>query len=91
VEVNSSNGSIVLFETIDDGTNSIIPKLNYTVVQGGAHPRTVRVEGQPLHAGRFRLELRQHIVLSSRCFQGSDSYLQTDLRNYVDFLSIDDV
>lgn len=29
-------------------------------MQGGTDPRTVRVESQSLHPGRFRLELGQH-------------------------------
>mmetsp|Transcript_7624 Transcript_7624/g.18433 ORF Transcript_7624/g.18433 Transcript_7624/m.18433 type:complete len:242 (+) Transcript_7624:3479-4204(+) len=63
VKINSSNRSVVLFESIDDGTNSVIPKLDDTVVQGGTHPRTIWVKGQSLHASRFRLELSKHILL----------------------------
>ena len=61
MEMNASHGSVVFVELVDQRLHAIVPQLNDSRMERSQDPRTFAVETQPLHPGRFRFELRQHI------------------------------
>ena len=50
MEADAAHGTVVLVETIDQGTHAIVPQLDHTAVQGREDPWALRVERQALDA-----------------------------------------
>ena len=52
----------MLVESVQECSHAIIPQLYDTIMQTGENPRALWVKGKSLHAVRFRLKLRQHLL-----------------------------
>jgi hypothetical protein len=50
----------MLIESIQKGSDAVIPQLNEAIVEGGENPGPLGVKAQPLHSIALRFELCQH-------------------------------
>ena len=62
MEIYSSNGPIVFFESVKACSHTIIPELDVTIMQGGKNPRSDGMKAQTLDSVALTLELRQHFI-----------------------------
>lgn len=60
MEVNASDGSIVLFEAVYQGAHTIVPQLDGGGVERDEDPWALGVEGNALCARGLGLELGEH-------------------------------
>jgi hypothetical protein len=60
VEIDTTNGAIVLLESVDQRSHAVVPELNGGRVKRHEDPWSLGVESDALGSGRLGLELGQH-------------------------------
>jgi len=65
VEVDASDGPVVLVEAVEEGAHAVVPHLDDAAVEAGQDPWAARVEGEALDPVALGLELGEHLPPSS--------------------------